>query len=324
MSRTVPPLLLADIQSGVTTLGALIRIVPVEAAYPAIGLSSVDKTLVFDNGDGDLTYSAAVGFFTNSFVTSADKEVGTSQAQGILEDPEFDLPISEDHVERGVYDYANYQVYLVNYEDLSHGAAEIDFGVTGRWNVKDGVVFAGELRSLITKLKQSIVKRDSRTCRARFGSQVGEERYPCLVNTGPLWKPFTISSIGAESDRTFTATGTDVAQPDGTYIRGMVRFLTGLNAGRSYEIETNLASGQVTLRFPTRWPIDLTDTGEIRIGCRKRFVEDCITIHNNGLNFRGEPHSPSGDAVRLNVPGAAIPPTNATTPPTDAPPVEEA
>lgn len=305
MALTIPAPLKAHLGSGTLTICLFTRIVPVDTAYPEIGLTNLDKDIEADTGNGTLIYNAATGVDHSAFVSSSTKEVDTSGVEGILGSPEFDLPITEDDVERGIYDHALYEVYLGNYEDLGMGFALIDSGTLGRMKMIDGTIFFGEMRSWIDKLKTSIIRRGDVLCPKRFGSQIGEERHPCTVDVAPLWKAFTIDVVDAdEPDRIFKALGTGVAQPDGKYIRGMVKFLTGLNAGRSYEIETNEADGTTYLRFPTRNPIINTDTGQIRIGCRKRFIEDCKTIHNNHLNFGGFPHMSVGDLDALSVPGA--------------------
>ena len=47
--------------------------------------------------------------------------------------------------------------------------------------------------------------------------------------------------------------------------------------------------------------------GEVRPDCRKRYTEDCIGIWNNGINFKGEPLIPVGDASAVQTPGAQLP-----------------
>jgi uncharacterized phage protein (TIGR02218 family) len=45
-------------------------------------------------------------------------------------------------------------------------------------------------------------------------------------------------------------------------------------------------------------PIEPGDTYTVYAGCTKRFREDCIAKHNNGVNFRGFPDLPGSKIYR--------------------------
>lgn len=306
MARTIPLALKNHLALPVTTTCYCLKITP-KSGGTVLGMTDLNRDVEFNDGTGLLTYSAAVGYIPSALVDHLDMTVDSAQAQGLL--PEYNLPVSLADIEAGVYSDAEYILYLINYEDPFNDPAEIRRGRTGQMRQEDGLTFFGELRGLLDDLLQSIVKRDSRTCRAIFGSQPAGspipgpvEQFPCYVNAEARYIPFTVGTVGAESDRVFT----DVAltQANGYFARGKVRWTTGPNAGREMEVETSLATGQVTLRFPTRYAISPGDQGEVRDGCAKRYLEDCITKFGNGPNFRGEPYIPTGDADELLVPGA--------------------
>lgn len=51
------------------------------------------------------------------------------------------------------------------------------------------------------------------------------------------------------------------------------------------------------LAQPFYYPIEVGDMLRVRVGCRKRFNEDCIAKFGNGKNFRGFPHVPQKSTV---------------------------
>ncbi len=93
----------------------------------------------------------------------------------------------------------------------------------------------------------------------------------------------------------------------GYFTSGLVTFTSGLNDGLSMEIK-GYFTGLVELQLPMPYPIAEGDSYTIQRGCNKRFVEDCIEIYSNPLNFRGEPHLPGIDQA-IQVGGPAESPT---------------
>jgi uncharacterized phage protein (TIGR02218 family) len=311
MSRTIPISLQAHLDTGATTTCGILRIEPVRPGYSVIGLTDLDRNVDYDDGDGEVTYLAPVGFTASAYVATADFAVDNAESKSLF--PEFDVPqLTEADINAGVYDYARYKLMLVNYEDLTQGHAILSTGTLGEMKTIDGLAFMGELRSLFQQFRQSIVERDSLTCRATFGSQSADssdastapkiERFPCGVVVDGLWADFEVSQIGVESDLVFSLGGI----VGGNFAPGLVEWLTGANAGRQYEVSSyDSTTGIVTLSFPTAFPIVEGDTGRIRPDCTKQWSgpSSCFT-YNNRLNFRGEPFIPTGDAGSTSTPGA--------------------
>jgi len=312
--RAVSSALQAHLDSGSTTVTLLLRIDPVTEGYAPFGAALLDREVVYDDGDGPIAYSPLIGMVPANIVSSASMEVGNTELQHLL--PEADLPISEADIAAGVYDFAWYSLYLVNYEDLSMGhiVMPAGHGQLGQMRMESGLSFWSELTELTKLLKQSIVEKDSLTCRAIFGSQPKgsgapvEQRFPCGKDTTGMWVEKTVTAVGAESNRTFTASALGAAA--GTYVPGMVRWLTGANTGRSIEVEEQEADGTIDLTFETMFPIEVGDTFEIRPdctkqvngpnGCKFHFATEWV------LHFRGEPLIPVADADQINAPGASM------------------
>lgn len=302
MSKNIPSQLQDHYNEPVNTTCFVLRTIRSVGAngapLPIVGITSLDIPIAYDDneGDGPVTYSALAGFLPSNIVSSSDLSVDNAEAQILI--PAYNLgPILESEINAGRYDNAPYVVYKINYRDLTPGNHEIVMkGTLGQNRVVDGLCCFAELRSITQLLKQNVCELDSFTCRATFGDD------KCGIDAEALFVPGEVTSIGVEADRVFADSSSGFAA-DGAYKPGIVEWLTGNNAGRTYEVENNVG-GIVTLTFHTKYDIAIGDTYRIRADCGKRFREDCIGQHDNGLQFRGEPDIPVGDESSLGVPGA--------------------
>jgi uncharacterized phage protein (TIGR02218 family) len=312
--RTISTALQDHLDSGATTVTVLMRFDPVTPGYPSIGATLLDRDVVYDDGDGPIVYRASIGMDPSNMTTSSDMSPGNMESKYLI--PVADLDISEADLGAGVYDFAFGTNMLVNYEDLSmgHVVLPVGHGQIGQITMENGLFFMAELADLTKLLKQSVVEKDSLTCRAIFGSQpIGTDgaenvqRFPCGKDTTGMWVEGAVTSVGLETNRTFTASALGDAAD--TYVPGMLRWLTGANTGRSTEVEAQSVVGVIDLAFETMFPIEIGDTFEIRSdctkmpegpnGCKFHFSTEWV------LHYRGEPLIPIADADQINMPGAA-------------------
>lgn len=319
-SRTIPSALLAHMQSKTTSLTVLIKIQPRYAGYSAFGIAKLDRDVTFDDGTGSLTYSAAIGMVPAEMRSQSSMEVGNSQFKHLL--PQFSVNVTEELIVAGIYDYAWYTVYVVNYEDLSMGywIPPAGYGQVGQLSVDDrGLSFMMELTDITKLLKQSIVENYSLTCRAIYGSQaIGsgaevEQKYPCGKDITGTWTGTkTVTAVGAEPNLAFTASALGLAA--GVCVPGMVKFLSGKNAGRQEMVESQDASGNISTKFELPFPIQVGDTFTIRADCTKwKDGPNGCKDHFNSVStiewkrhYRGEPLIKVGDADANATPGATI------------------
>lgn len=319
MGRQIPIALQAHLDGDATTTCLLLRIASVRPGFAPYGVTTLDRDVEYDDGDGVIVYSAAIGSQPTALQNRADLSVDNAESESLV--PEFDVPVSEEDIRAGVYDYAQFNLYLVNYKDLSMGHVLLRSGTIGRITIDgDGLSMVNELRGLSAELKQSICEKDSLTCRATFGSQSEQnshgdivERFPCGVDATALLHSGTVSAVGLENTLTFTVTPFTFAEDE--FVPGMVFWVTGQNAGRSQEVETNSAAGVFTLAHPADFPIKIGDSLQYRVDCNKQArdtVKGCkADIRWGGewvLHFRGEPDIPIGDAGAMETPGASSAP----------------
>lgn len=91
--------------------------------------------------------------------------------------------------------------------------------------------------------------------------------------------------------------GGGTVRPEDWYSEGVIRWLTGANAGQWGKVRSYTAAGRFVLQAAPPSPIQAGDTLMAVAGCRKRLAEDCKTKFNNVLNFQGEPHLPGIDRL---------------------------
>lgn len=300
--RTMSTALAAHLQQTSTTTARLLKIKLKSGIV--YGICTLDRAISYNDGSGDglIRYVATSGFDPSTFSADSGYSVNNAEAMALISE-EIDC-ITEEMVNAGALEDAQWVCYLVNFMDLSMGHLTLDAGDLGEVTTSHGLLWVPELLSYVTRLKQPIGMVDSTTCRAIFGSP-SDSQTGCGVDVTPLWETGTVQSVGAESNRVFigdnvTISGNPIPYP------GRVQFLTGANAGRELSTE-QIDNTTVYLSDTTPYPIEAGDTYRIRPDCLKRYTQDCIGVWNNGVNFKGEPHIPVGDAQAVQVPNARRP-----------------
>lgn len=311
MPRFIPPALLAHKAQDATTLCKLLKISMKDGTV--LGTTTLDRDVTYDDGDGPITYRAPIGFQSASIYQALGFEVSTTEAHMLMV-PEYDFELDEFKVNSGVYDYADFDMIEINYEDHSMGHWVVMHGTTGQMRSQDGLQIFGELRSISDGFRRKIVQNDSLSCRARFGSQPGEERFPCGYDASSLWINSTVTSVGLENTQEFSASSLS-SYGVSHFVPGLIQFLTGNNQGRYIEVDTFDVAGKIFLRHPLAYVIQNGDTFRIRRDCNKRArdtAKGCEHWFGTswGLRFRGEPDIPVGDIGTLTTPGSGVGPGN--------------
>lgn len=303
MTRTVPAALQSHLDEAATTTCRLLKFTLTDGRE--FGLTTLDRDIEYDDGlsstDGPLTYVATNGFDPSALQADLGFSVGNGEGYALLSDA---VPgVTPEMINAGEFDDATWICYLVNFEALSDGHVILDAGDVGEIRIRHNIVWMPELLSYVMRLKQPIGGVWSRTCRAVFGTDA-DSQTGCGIDISSLWVAGTVTSVGSETDRTFT--GSAVATlPEANY-PARVQFLTGDNAGREYATE-DLTGLTVSLIETTAYAIQVGDTFRMRKDCRKHYEDDCIGQWANGINFKGEPYIPVGDGQQGQTPGAQLP-----------------
>lgn len=272
--KTLSTPLATHLTGEVTTLATCWKLTRTDTTI--MGFTDHDRDLVVSG----VTYKADTGFTPTAVAGSATLAVDNLDIEGMLSSG----AITEADVMAGKYDFAEVEVFQVNYADLLQGVIKLRLGWLGEVTVKNHQ-FIAEVRGLSQRLAHTLGEFYSPSCRA----QLGDSR--CKVSMGP--RTFTGTITTATSRQEFLDTArTQVA---GTFTFGKITFTSGANSGLSMEVK-EYTVGHFILALPMPYTLVVGDGYSVREGCDKTFAT-CISRFSNAVNFRGEPHVPGIDRM---------------------------
>lgn len=252
-------------------------------------ITRTDGTVfAFTSHDADIeidgvTYVAAYGITPSALQAGVGLSVGNAEVKQVF----YAQGMTEADLRAGVWDHAEVRVRMVNWANLAQGVIKLLRGWLGE-ATHDGFCFTAELRGLADLLNRGVGEIVSPMCSATFGDA------RCGVSLTDWTLSGTVTSV--TDHRVFSDAdgigGSDLEA--GIYIGGLVTWTTGNNAGRSMEVKTNSADGEIELFLPMEGEIQVGDTFTIVRGCPKTSTA-CKEIFDNLLNFRGFPEVPGTD-----------------------------
>jgi len=285
MSKTISAPLKAHIAGPVTRLATLWRIERRDGQ--SFGFTDHDVDIVFDDGNGLLTYEAETGYSRTAITMSMGLGVDNIDLKGFLTSD----AISEEDLRAGRWDNAQVFISLVNYKDLSQGQLKLLRGTLGEVAIGDES-YNIELRSLSQPWQQTITRVYTPNCTA----DLGDSR--CKVDLSAFRQTGSVDSV--IDARRISTTG--ISGADNFHNGGLLTFTSGPNQGVSLEINNWNASNnriRTWLGFP--FEPQVGDTIEVIPGCNKT-TDHCINKFNNIENFRGFPDVPNQRKVqRVNT-----------------------
>lgn len=282
--KTISPELGAHIAGEVTTLATCWKLTRRDSYV--LGFTDHDTGLVF----AGVEYVAATGMTPGAVGSTASLSVDNLEVEGMLSSG----AITEADIMAGKYDFAEIEIFMLNYADLTQGALKMRRGWLGE--VRMGrQQFTAEVRGLAQRLSQTIGDLFSPSCRATLGDARCKVDLAAHTMTGTV---STVSETLGGGRQSFTATA--LAGASGLYSQGTVTFISGANDGLVMEVKEHTFSsgtgGVVTLALPLPYAIEAGDMFLITKGCDKT-VGTCEMRFANVVNFRGEPHVPGLDRM---------------------------
>lgn len=240
-----------------------------------------DDDLIIDT----ILFKSKGGFSPSTVETKSDASVSNLEIIGVLNSDS----ISETDLKLGLFDNALFEVFLVNYTDLSQGKMVLRKGWFGEVTLRQGQ-FTTELRGLASKLQTKIGELYTPACSVR---RFGDSR--CKINSS-LYR-FSLTVTNVISKREFSHT---VNVQTAEYFKyGILKWTTGNNDNLEMEIKNYTVSagvGTFFLQLPMPKIIQIGDTFQATRGCDRTF-ETCKNVFNNAVNFRGFPHIPGIDKM---------------------------
>jgi uncharacterized phage protein (TIGR02218 family) len=207
--------------------------------------------------------------------------------------------LTDDDIERGLYDDATVETLLVNWRD-PESAALLRVGTVGAIT-RRGAHFVAELKGTNHALDRVAGRRASRSCDAMLGdARCGFD----LDQTGFRSQGTVLATQGA---RAVVVEGL-AGFAGGWFAGGTVRWLDGPRAERVDHVAAHsLQSAGVVLTLQAAdGPLPGAGNGlEVTAGCDKS-LSTCKTKFGNALNFRGLPHLPGNDAAYGYVAQGAV------------------
>ncbi|MGL9717157.1 MAG: DUF2163 domain-containing protein [Wolbachia sp.] len=237
-----------------------------------MGFTDYDEDLSI----GNILYKSSSGFTTSSIILNSNLKTDNLEIEGILNSD----GIKEEDVLSGKYDFANIEIFLVNYKDLSQGTMSLHFGTFGKVTLNSGR-FIVEIRGLSAKLEKSVAELYSPACRAQFC----DDR--CKADAKRFSRISTVTKVIDE--RRFE--DTNLTESDGYYKHGVVKFFDSTTHAAFEGIVKEHKNKVITLFTSSPYQIFAGDKYSILAGCDKTFSM-CKNKFNNIVNFRGEPYIP--------------------------------
>ena len=272
--KTISTELDTHLKADVTTLATCWKLTLRNSTV--MGFCNHDKDITFES----VTYISSTGFTSKDLENGSDLAIDNMNIEGILDS----TSITEKDIMAGLYDFAEVEIFKVNYEDLTQGKISVRKGWLGEVSVGKNS-FVAEISGLTQRLTRTIGELYSPSCRANLGDSRCTLDLASYTVTGSV-TGVTSNSIFDDSTR---------AEDNGYFNFGKITFTSGLNNGLSFEVK-EFSDNSIILALPTSYDVAVSDTYTMIAGCDKVF-ETCKTQFNNVVNFRGEPHVPGTDKI---------------------------
>lgn len=250
-----------------------------------LAVTDHDKSLAFDLGDGEATYTPRTGIMPSDLSLSVGFEPDDIEITGpLVETATEDWHVTRAMILGGKFDDAVARFFQVNWDDLTAGAIKLLKGYVVLAEVQ-GAKFKLTINSEISKYKQEVGRVITAYCDADFGdARCGYVRTPLAA---------TVASVTDETTFSVTFSG---SYADDYFNKGTVEFQTGeLAGGRPVEVLDWSSGGVVTLWTGLPEAPQVGDTLNLYQGCEK--TRTACMAYDNILNFRGFPDVPGTDQV---------------------------
>ena len=232
----------------------------------------------------DGLYEASSGFSGSGIASNAQLSVDEMEVQALLDS----AAIKEVDLIAGLYDYAQVEIFLVNFRATADGKIQIRKGWMGEIRLGSNGVFFTEVRGMMQVLQSTYGEVLTPTCRA----DLGDAR--CKVDIGAL--TFTGNTVATVVTDLFKITSTQIdGQAKNHFQYGQLTWTIGDNAGFVNDVKFS-ENSTLELFNPTPFSITVGDAFDVYPGCDKR-IQTCKAKFDNVPNFRGEPNLPGQDKV---------------------------
>lgn len=239
-----------------------------------LGFTDHDQDIVY----GGVTYEASSGFMPTALQQTDGLNVDNLDVTAFLDSSN----ISEADIVAGLYDYADLDIFLINYESTGDGIMYL----AGGWKLGEFRLFdygfGCEVRAKSQLLQQQILDLYSPDCRAEF----------CDAACGLVAATYTVTGTVTGVDVTYPRsvfTDSSLAEASDTFAGGVLTWTSGNNNGLKQDVKAlAFATDEITLMLQMPVDIEVGDDYSVLKGCDKS-RDTCLNTYSNLDNFRGEP-----------------------------------
>lgn len=272
--QTLSPALAAHLQAEVTSLATCWQLTLRDGTI--MGFTDYSRSITIE----ERVYEAQTGFTPSAIVSTNSFAVDNLAIEGMIDSD----VISREDIIAGRFDFAELEVFVVNYNDVSQGLLPLKRGLLGEISLSNGT-FVAEVRGLTGVMASVTGNLYAPSCRVKFGDN------SCKLNL----EAYTVIGeiTGISSNRMFSDSSRE--EENGYFTNGKITFTSGANAGLTMEVK-EYSTGSIMLVLPMPYPVETGDGYSMIAGCDKSF-STCIKRFDNAVNFRAEPHVPGMDRM---------------------------
>jgi uncharacterized phage protein (TIGR02218 family) len=287
MSRTLSGPMVAHMAQPAHTRARMLRLDLLDGS--SIGITTHDRPILFDLGDGAIVYSPETGIMPGAVSLSIGFDTDNYEVSGPIADT-----VTLDAILGRRFNRARARLFEVNWKSLTAGAIKLMAGNVGEARIEGGK-FVLAIRNDLDRYNQTVGRILTPMCDADLGDARCTASFvsvDAVVTAATDAMRFTVSFTGAYADGFFNA--------------GKVVFTSGALAGTpAMEIHDWSAGGAIVTFMSLADVPAIGDTLSVRQGCPKTRTA-CRDTFGNAINFRGFPEVPGSDQVlKSQVPGDA-------------------
>ena len=251
--------------------------------------------LAYTDHDQDITYDAVDYLSTAGYIPSSVETKSNLDEESLSINGAFEVGnLARTDLLAGKYDYAQIEIFILNYADTSQGKLDSIQGRFGQVNFDDNQ-FTVNAHSNTKLFGQTVGRTYTTGCVADLGDS------ECGIALANYTETGTVLTV--TDQHTFTASITDAngngITVDDWFTAGLLTWTGGDNDGRQIEVrQHSYSSGHtISLQENMFYTIQAGDTFSIYAGCRKRAILDCKTKFSNLANHRGFKYIPTFDQL---------------------------
>lgn len=281
--KTIPPLLLAELQSSQTNIAFLWTIEM--ANGKVIRGTEHDQDVVIPPYASPDPYAghyyAIANVTAGDIASTSDLSVDNLEVTGAVPQAPYTAitDVTVDEIEAGLLDMAPVTVLICSWKNPSYGAFVVKTGYLGAISRTSDGKYTTEVRGLTQLLAQNIIRSCSDTCNV---VKFGDNR--CRFNVAAV----TITGhVVLETNRQQFSVSLVESSPRYPFTGGTLTFTSGANAGFFREVKVDPNTNGGVIKFWENFPEDMApgDTFTLAPGCN-RTQEMCRDVYHNIVHMR--------------------------------------